>query len=151
MVEGERLAFDHQTILADAVERTRAKLEYSNLATYFLRAEFTLGDLRRVYESVWDLEQGLEPANFRRTMLARRNCRRQRAEPMRAVRPARRSHKRGPAELLDRHMLRPKPTGKTARKLGRTGADPRVDPPRRLAAQHVVTLVDRGATFGEAS
>jgi 8-oxo-dGTP diphosphatase len=119
---GTSLAFDHQTILADAVERTRAKLEYTNLATYFLGAEFTLGDLRRVYESVWDLEQGLEPANFRRTMLGTADLLKAtgRTNASGSGRPAD-LYERGPAVLLDRHMLRPKPTGKTARKSGRTG------------------------------
>jgi 8-oxo-dGTP diphosphatase len=61
--EGQ-LAFDHAQILADAVERCRAKLEYSNLATAFVPREFTIGDLRRVYEIVWDRQ--LDAGNFHR-------------------------------------------------------------------------------------
>ncbi len=58
------LAFDHGQILADAVERARAKLEYSPLATAFCEAEFTVAELRAVYEAVWGLS--IDPRNFHR-------------------------------------------------------------------------------------
>jgi 8-oxo-dGTP diphosphatase len=58
------LAFDHHQILDDGVERARAKLEYSTLGTAFCPDEFTIGDLRRVYQAVWDT--ALDPRNFHR-------------------------------------------------------------------------------------
>ncbi|HTJ40049.1 MAG TPA: NUDIX domain-containing protein [Dactylosporangium sp.] len=58
------LAFDHATILADGVERARSKLEYSPLATAFCPPEFTIADLRQVYEAVWSAP--LDPRNFHR-------------------------------------------------------------------------------------
>jgi 8-oxo-dGTP diphosphatase len=59
-----RLAFDHNEILRDGLERARAKLEYSPLATAFCAREFTVAELRHVYEVVWGVD--LDPRNFHR-------------------------------------------------------------------------------------
>lgn len=58
------LAFDHDRILADGVERARETLEYTTLAAAFCPPEFTVTDLRRVYEAVWRTE--IDPRNFSR-------------------------------------------------------------------------------------
>ena len=62
------LAFDHGLILADGLERARAKLEYSPLATAFVGPEFTIAELRGVYAAVWG--EDLHAGNFHRKVLS---------------------------------------------------------------------------------
>lgn len=58
------LAFDHAVIVQHGIERARGKLEYYPLAASFCAEEFTIGELRHIYELVWGTR--LDPANFHR-------------------------------------------------------------------------------------
>ncbi|MEV0070345.1 MULTISPECIES: NUDIX domain-containing protein [unclassified Amycolatopsis] len=99
------LAFDHAKIFTDGLERARAKLEYTPLAAAFCPPEFTVAELRRVYELVWDAR--LDPRNFHRKVTGAEGL----LEPIGTTttrdggRPAR-LYRRGPAELLSPPMLR---------------------------------------------
>lgn len=101
-----RLAFDHHRILSDAVERARAKLEYSPLGTAFCRDEFTIGELRRVYEAVWATR--LDPRNFHRKVTGTPGfvVKTGRTTSGDGGRPAQ-LYRRGEAALLHPAMLRP--------------------------------------------
>jgi 8-oxo-dGTP diphosphatase len=60
------LAFDHDRILAYAIERLRNKLEYTTVGFQLLPKKFTLTQLQLVYEAI--LGRRLDKRNFRRKM-----------------------------------------------------------------------------------
>lgn len=101
-----KLAFDHDAILAAGLERARAKLEYTPLATAFCPPEFTIARLRTVYETVWNRQ--LDPRNFHRKVTGTPGF----VEPAGRLtegdrgRPAQ-LYRRGSADLLHPPMLRP--------------------------------------------
>jgi 8-oxo-dGTP diphosphatase len=67
VLEGRRpLAFDHARIVGDAVDRVRLELGLSGMALAFLGEDFTIAELRSVYEAVWGVR--LDAANFRRSV-----------------------------------------------------------------------------------
>ena len=106
-VDGPKLAFDHEQIVADGVERAREMLEVSTIATSFVEEPFTIADLRRVYESVWGTS--LHPANFRRKVLSVPHL----VEPTGEERATGRGwaalYRAGTAPALRPPMLRPEP------------------------------------------
>jgi 8-oxo-dGTP diphosphatase len=66
--DAKDLAFDHDQILAEGLDRARDKLEYTPLATAFVDREFTVSELRAVYTAVWGEE--LHAGNFHRKVLS---------------------------------------------------------------------------------
>ncbi len=100
-----KLAFDHAVIVADGVERARSKLEYTALGTAFCPPQFTVGELRAVYETVWGVE--LDPRNFHRKVTGAAGFLRPTGETTtrNGGRPAQ-LYQRGPAKLLMPPLLR---------------------------------------------
>ena len=101
-----RLAFDHHRVLADGVERARAKLEYTPLATAFCGREFTVAELRRVYEVVWGT--AIDPRNFHRKVTSTAGFVEAtgRTSTRDGGRPAQ-LYRAGPAQALHPPMMRP--------------------------------------------
>src|SRR5262249_3793316 len=60
------LAFDHERIVGDALERVRGKLWYSNVAVGLLPSSFTLAQAREVYEQLVGVDY--DPGNFSRDL-----------------------------------------------------------------------------------
>lgn len=61
------LAYDHNRIAAVALERLRAKIEYTNVAYALLPRTFTLSELQRVYELIRG--RPLDRRNFRKKIV----------------------------------------------------------------------------------
>ncbi len=67
LADRDILGFDHYQILSDALERARDALEDTTVATDFCGDEFTIGDLRQVYETVWGV--AVDQGNFQNKVL----------------------------------------------------------------------------------
>lgn len=63
-----RLAYDHDQVTRLALQRLRAKLQYTNIVYSLMPSEFTLGELQEVYETI--LQRSLDRRNFRKRILA---------------------------------------------------------------------------------
>lgn len=63
------LAFDHSDIIQTANERLAAKVRYQPIGFELLPAEFTLGQLQQLYETVLNVEKGFNKRNFRTRIL----------------------------------------------------------------------------------
>lgn len=104
------LAFDHDRIIADGVERARAKIEYTTHAAAFCPEPFTIADLRRTYEAVWGVE--VHQGNFWRKVRGVDGFlvpTGEKAAGGRKGAPAD-LYTRGPAQWLLPPLLRPEPT-----------------------------------------
>lgn len=109
LLNGEaKLAFDHTAILGDGLERARAKLEYSALGTAFCPSEFTVAELRRIYEIVWGT--GIDARNFHRKATKTPGFLEPTGESTTrdGGRPAL-LYRRGPTEQLQPPLTRPRP------------------------------------------
>lgn len=93
------LAFDHDDILRCAIRQLQQKLDGTSVGLELLPRRFTLNQLQRLYEIIW--QRPLERRRFRRTMLARGE--------LVEVGQARATGSRRPAKLYSFRQQRPPP------------------------------------------
>ena len=70
IAEPNRLEFDHETMLIDAIQRVRDLVLTTPIATSFCATEFTLTELREVYEVLWHRAYDKEISNDERQRFA---------------------------------------------------------------------------------
>jgi 8-oxo-dGTP diphosphatase len=63
-----KLAYDHNKIVAAALDRLRAELQSTTIARQLIAPQFTLSELQNLYESV--LGRALDKRNFRKKLIA---------------------------------------------------------------------------------
>ncbi|MDP2907531.1 MAG: NUDIX domain-containing protein [Nanoarchaeota archaeon] len=68
MYDMPELAFDHKKIMEYALKRLKAKLEYTTVAFSLLPEEFTLTELQKIYEIIFNKK--LDKRNFRKKIKA---------------------------------------------------------------------------------
>ena len=75
-IENGKLAFDHQEILNDALTYLTEKLTHSTIALNFCNKNFTIADIRYVYQSVWSIKYNeiiVELGNFQNKILKQKD------------------------------------------------------------------------------
>jgi ADP-ribose pyrophosphatase YjhB (NUDIX family) len=65
---GFELAFDHTSILSEAIQRLRNKVEYTSIPAFLMPEKFTLKELQTAYEII--LDRTLDKSAFRTRMLS---------------------------------------------------------------------------------
>jgi ADP-ribose pyrophosphatase YjhB (NUDIX family) len=111
-LDSGRLAFDHGKILRQALDSARRLLEHTTIAAEFCAAEFTVSELRQVYEAVWGAP--LNPQNFQRKMRTTNGFLMdtgKKQDNHAGRRPE--LFRRGPARILYPPILRPGTEGQT--------------------------------------
>lgn len=100
------LVDEHRQVLVDAVQRLQTQLERTAIATDLLPREFTISELRGIYEAAWGAV-GDDP-NFRRKVLSSPGFLTpvERKNEETGGRPAR-LYRRGPAGILTPPLQRP--------------------------------------------
>ncbi len=71
LAEPNRLEFDHETMLIDAIQRARDLVLTTPIATSFCAPEFTLAELREVYEVLWHRAYDKDITNDERQKFAK--------------------------------------------------------------------------------
>lgn len=61
-IDSMELAFDHKQIIIDAVDRLKNKVNYSLIPAHFLGQEFTMSELKKVYEVI--LQEKIDKSSF---------------------------------------------------------------------------------------
>ena len=71
-----RLAFDHNQILEDSLSYIAEKMKFTPIALDFLEEEFTIGEIRNVYEIFWSITHNLREidlSNFHKKVLSQKD------------------------------------------------------------------------------
>ena len=71
-----RLAFDHDQIIKDSLSYISEKMKFTPIALDFLEEEFTIGEIRNVYENFWSITDNLHDidlSNFHKKVLSQKD------------------------------------------------------------------------------
>ena len=67
-IDWSMFGYDHAEIIKYAMQRLEWKMEYTNVANHILSSEFTLTELQRIYEIIFN--KTFDKRNFRKKILS---------------------------------------------------------------------------------